>query len=43
VPALTLFGAELVGIVLHEGHTDPAVIPAKGDVPNIGSAPGEAP
>ena len=28
--------AALVGIVLHEGYTDRAVIPVKGDVPTIG-------
>nr|WP_299146749.1 glycoside hydrolase family protein [uncultured Comamonas sp.] len=34
--ALTLSAAALVGIVLHEGYTDRAVIPVKGDVPTIG-------
>jgi GH24 family phage-related lysozyme (muramidase) len=33
---LTLSAAALVGIVLHEGYTDRAVIPVKGDVPTIG-------
>ena len=36
VAALTLSAAALVGIVLHEGYTDRAVIPVKGDVPTIG-------
>lgn len=36
VAALTLSAAALVGIVLHEGYTDHAVIPVKGDVPTIG-------
>ena len=39
VAALTLSAAALVGIVLHEGYTDRAVIPVKGDVPTMGSAP----
>ena len=34
VTALALSAAALVGIVLHEGYTDRAVIPVKGDVPN---------
>jgi lysozyme len=33
---LALSAAALVGIVLHEGYTDRAVIPVKGDVPTIG-------
>ena len=37
VAGLTLSAAALVGIVLHEGYTDRAVIPVKGDVPTIGS------
>ncbi|MBV6414883.1 MAG: lysozyme [Xanthomonadales bacterium PRO6] len=36
VAGLTLSAAALVGIVLHEGYTDHAVVPAKGDVPTIG-------
>lgn len=36
VTALALSAAALVGIVLHEGYTDRAVIPIKGDVPTIG-------
>ena len=36
VAGLTLSAAALVGIVLHEGYTDRAVIPVKGDVPTIG-------
>jgi len=34
--ALTLSAAALVGIVLHKGYTDRAVIPVKDDVPTIG-------
>jgi len=36
VTALTLSAAALVGIVLHEGYTDRAVIPVQGDVPTLG-------
>ena len=36
VTALALSAAARVGIVLHEGYTDRAVIPVKGDVPTIG-------
>lgn len=36
IAALTLSAAALVGIVTHEGYTDRAVIPVKGDVPTIG-------
>jgi lysozyme len=36
VAVLVLSAAALVGIVLHEGYTDRAVIPVKGDVPTIG-------
>ena len=36
VAMLALSAAALVGIVLHEGYTDRAVIPVKGDVPTIG-------
>jgi lysozyme len=34
--ALALSASALVGIALHEGYTDRAVIPVKGDVPTIG-------
>lgn len=34
--ALSLSAAALVGIALHEGYTDQAVIPVQGDVPTIG-------
>lgn len=33
---LALSAAALVGLALHEGYTDTAVIPVKGDVPTIG-------
>lgn len=33
---LSLSAAALVGIVMHEGYTDKAVIPVKGDVPTLG-------
>jgi lysozyme len=36
VAGLSLSAAALVGILLHEGYTDRAVIPVKGDVPTIG-------
>lgn len=36
VAVLALSAAGLVGIALHEGYTDRAVIPVKGDVPTIG-------
>lgn len=36
IAALTLSAAALVGLVLHEGYTDKAVIPVPGDVPTIG-------
>lgn len=36
VTALTLSAAALVGIALHEGYTDRAIIPVPGDVPTIG-------
>ncbi len=36
IAALALSAAGLVGIVAHEGYTDRAVIPVKGDVPTIG-------
>ena len=34
--ALSLSAAALVGIVLHEGYSDRAIIPVPGDVPTIG-------
>jgi len=36
IAALTLSAAGFVGIVMHEGYTDRAVIPVPGDVPTIG-------
>lgn len=33
---LVLSASALVGLALHEGYTDTAVIPVKGDVPTIG-------
>lgn len=36
IAVLALSAAGLVGIVLHEGYTDKAVIPVPGDVPTIG-------
>lgn len=33
---LALSAAALVGLALHEGYTDTAIIPVKGDVPTIG-------
>jgi len=33
---LVLSAAALVGLVMHEGYTDKAVIPVKGDVPTMG-------
>ncbi|MBV6412783.1 MAG: Lysozyme RrrD [Xanthomonadales bacterium] len=36
VAGLSLSAAALVGILLHEGYTDRAAIPLKGDVPTIG-------
>lgn len=36
IAALVLSAAGLVGIVMHEGYSDDAVIPVKGDVPTIG-------
>lgn len=36
VTALSLSGAGLVGIALHEGYTDRAVRPLPGDVPTVG-------
>lgn len=34
--ALALSAAGLVGIALHEGYSDKAVVPVKGDVPTLG-------
>ena len=34
--ALALSAAGLVGIALHEGYSDKAIVPVKGDVPTIG-------
>lgn len=36
VAALSLSMAAFVGIAVHEGYTDSAVIPVKGDVPTVG-------
>lgn len=36
VAGLTLSASALVGIVLHEGYSDRAIIPVPGDVPTIG-------
>lgn len=36
VAALSLSAAGLVGIVLHEGYSDVAIIPTKGDRPTVG-------
>jgi len=36
VAALTLSASALVGIAVHEGYTDRAIIPVKGDVPTKG-------
>lgn len=36
IAALSLSAAGLVGIALHEGYTDKAVIPIPGDVPTLG-------
>ena len=36
VAALGLSAAALVGLVLHEGYRDRAIIPVKGDVPTLG-------
>ena len=36
ISSIALSAAALVGIVMHEGYTDRAVIPVKGDVPTIG-------
>lgn len=36
VASLSLSAAALVGLVVHEGYTDRAIIPTQGDVPTIG-------
>lgn len=36
VAALSLSAAAFIGLVVHEGYTDRAVIPTKGDVPTVG-------
>ena len=36
VAALSLSAAALVGLVVHEGYTDRAIIPTQGDVPTLG-------
>jgi lysozyme len=36
IAALSLSAAALVGLAVHEGYTDEAVIPVKGDVPTVG-------
>ena len=36
VAALSLSAAAFIGLVVHEGYTDRAVIPVTGDVPTIG-------
>lgn len=36
IAALSLSAAALVGLVAHEGYTDEAIIPVKGDVPTNG-------
>lgn len=36
VSALSLSAAAFVGLTVHEGYTDRAVIPTKGDVPTLG-------
>ena len=36
IATLSLSAAALVGIALHEGYTDKAVVPIPGDVPTIG-------
>lgn len=36
VAALSLSAAALISLVLHEGYTDRATVPVKGDVPTIG-------
>jgi len=36
VASLSLSAAALVGLAVHEGYTDEAVVPVKGDVPTLG-------
>ena len=36
VAAMSLSAAAFVGLAVHEGYTDRAVIPTKGDVPTVG-------
>lgn len=36
VAALSLSAAALVGLVVHEGYTDRAIVPTQGDVPTVG-------
>lgn len=36
IAALSLSAAGFVGLITHEGYTDRAVIPTKGDVPTVG-------
>ena len=36
VTALSLSAAAFIGLVVHEGYTDRAVIPTQGDVPTLG-------
>ena len=36
VAALSLSAAAFIGLVVHEGYTDRAVIPTQGDVPTVG-------
>lgn len=36
VAALTLSAATLIGIAVHEGYSDDAYIPIKGDIPTLG-------
>ena len=36
IGAMVLSAAALVGLALHEGYSDKAIIPVKGDVPTIG-------
>ena len=36
VAALSLSASALVGLVVHEGYTDRAIIPTQGDVPTLG-------
>jgi lysozyme len=36
VGALTLSASAFIGLVVHEGYTDNAIVPTKGDVPTLG-------